>query len=48
MNDKNKWTCENCGAENEAGTDACSECGWDKFADSEEDYVGYPIGYDYD
>jgi predicted ATP-dependent serine protease len=39
MNDKHKWTCENCGAENEAGLDVCHDCGWDKFSDDElEDY----------
>ena len=45
MNDKHKWTCENCGELNDAHADVCSECGWDKFADddwdpSEGQYVG--------
>lgn len=39
------WVCENCGAENELESEACHDCGWDKFTDEEEDdYFSFDDG----
>lgn len=32
------WVCENCDHENPIENDACQECGWDKFAEEDNDW----------